>query len=217
MTWGFGWENEEMDHIPAKSRLEIAAERGDEAMIRAMLIAGMNPYGELDSVRPNFTFNFHCGPSHLRGLMPMIAAAKNWNVGAARILIEGGFKCSQLRWLLIIGTVLNSRDESVKSGDPTTSPTTIYARRYRNVQHSRDVKFWQELVNAEVIDLQHAVKGCQCSQRPMTLPASHKTSATVETGRKFASKELQVHVDERPQSQISATGPFFVVATHVEN
>ncbi|EXF79445.1 hypothetical protein CFIO01_06035 [Colletotrichum fioriniae PJ7] len=195
--WGFdpSIQSTSDDCRPARSLIEVAASRGDEVTIRQLLSKGLGPYGLRDNAKPHHWLNPYHRLSHLRGLMPMIAAAKSRHVGAALALIRGHFKCDEVRWLLIIGTVLESRDQQqphsrhVNSKPSSTSNIDVDDGE-RRVQCDRDVKFWQELIDAGVLDLQHSAKGCQCSETPMAMAATHPTRMTIEAARKFVCEQL---------------------------
>ncbi|OHE93139.1 aromatic amino acid aminotransferase [Colletotrichum orchidophilum] len=202
MSWGFGhWVQSTSDHCrPARSLIELAASRGDEETIREMLSKGASPYGLTNNAKPHHRLNPYHRLSHLRGLMPMIAAAKNRHVGAVLALIRGHFKCNEVRWLLIIGTVLKSRDKEHLHRQPLNSNPPVTSKieadnGERRIQRDRDVKFWQELIDAGVLDLQHSAKGCQCSETLMAMAATHPTRIAIETARMFVCEQLVVPFD----------------------
>ncbi|KAK1499477.1 hypothetical protein CCUS01_00201 [Colletotrichum cuscutae] len=185
---------------PARSLIEVAASRGDEVTIRELLSKGHGPFGLGDNAKPHHRLNPYHRLSHLRGLMPMIAAAKSRDVGAALALIRGHFKCDAVRWLLIIGTVLEGRNQQqphrrhVKPKPSSTSNIDADDGE-RRVQRDRDVKFWQELIDAGVLDLQHSAKGCQCSETPMAMAATHPTRMAIEAARNFVCERLVIPSD----------------------
>ncbi|KAK1511558.1 hypothetical protein CABS01_07516 [Colletotrichum abscissum] len=185
---------------PARSLIEVAASRGDEVTIRELLSKGHGPFGLGDNAKPHHGLNPYHRLSHLRGLMPMIAAAKSRHVGAALALIRGHFKCDAVRWLLIIGTVLEGRDQQQPhrrhvNPKPSSTSNIDADDGERRVQRDRDVKFWQELIDAGFLDLQHSAKGCQCSETPMAMAATHPTRMAIEAARNFVCERLVIPSD----------------------
>ncbi|KXH39287.1 hypothetical protein CNYM01_04254 [Colletotrichum nymphaeae SA-01] len=201
-NWGFDPSIQSTSDYcrPARSLIEVAASRGDEVTIRELLSQGHGPYGLRDNAKPHHWLNPYHRLSHLRGLMPMIAAAKSRHVGAALALIKGHFKCDAVRWLLIIGTVLESRDQQQPhrrhvNSKPSSTSNIDADNGERRVQRDRDVKFWQELIDAGVLDLQHSAKGCQCSETPMAMAATHPTRMAIEAARNFVCEQLVIPSD----------------------
>ncbi|KAK7443706.1 hypothetical protein Landi51_09054 [Colletotrichum acutatum] len=202
MKWGFDPSIQSTSDYcrPARSLIEVAASRGDEVTIRELLSKGHGLYGLRDNAKPHHRLNPYHRLSHLRGLMPMIAAAKSRHVGTALALIRGHFKCDAVRWLLIIGTVLESRDQQQPhrrhvNSKPSSTSKIDADDEDRRVQRDRDVKFWQELIDAGALNLQHSAKGCECSETPMAMAATHPTRMAIEAARNFVCKQLVIPFD----------------------
>ncbi|KAK1673326.1 hypothetical protein BDP55DRAFT_770356 [Colletotrichum godetiae] len=200
--WGFdpSVQSTSDDCRPARSLVEHAASCGDEESIRNLLSKGVGPYGLRNDVKTHHWLNPYHRLSHFRGLMPMIAAAQGRHVGAVLALIRGHFKCNDVRWLLIIGTVLQSRDKQLLHSQRINSKLSATSKidadnEELRVQRDRDVKFWQELIDAGVLDLQHFANGCQCSETPMAMAATHPTRVAIDAARKFVCEELVIPLD----------------------
>ncbi|WQF85405.1 Putative ankyrin repeat-containing domain superfamily [Colletotrichum destructivum] len=225
--WGYiDHGPEKFNDVPAETPLETAARRGDERMVRLMLSRDWSPFGERYNERADHHGrNVYSGPSHFRGLMPMIAAAMNWHIGVGIALVEGGFRCKNWRWHFLIGTVLKSRETGGFGRDKDLRPSsTTITSEHRQAWHDRDVEFWQRLVDGGGLDLRHPDKGCSCHTKQPDMPLTHPTRSAIDIGRKFVLEELRVGVDDgssgcdgptgpEPIPETGAeTGPLFVVA-----
>ncbi|KAL0936962.1 uncharacterized protein CTRU02_209178 [Colletotrichum truncatum] len=189
--WGSPWSSEKMSHVGGKSPIEIAAERGDEAEIRSLLSAGASPHG----LKPQLAA-CPCDTSsstQLRDLMPMIAAAKNWQAVAARLLVEGGFECYDIHWLLIIGTVITSRSEPGTSGLSRPFGGADTSQDYQRALERRDVAFWQKMLDEKIIGLQHVYRNCpRCEDRFDSL-SRHNWS--IHVAKDFVRNHLRIVPD----------------------